>query len=144
MARSAFIPRRLRRAVVRRAHSLCEYCRLQQDLCPAAFEIDHIIPQALGGPTTLTNTCLACPVCNNAKRSRVSGVDPVTGRRVPLFNPRHHKWDQHFRWSRDRGQVEGQTVVGRATVAALDMNRPRVVQIRLLWTALGLHPPKLE
>ena len=67
MTRSS-VPSNLRRYVVERAVSLCEYCRLRQDLCPEPFEVDHIIPRAASGLTILENLCLACPVCNNAKR----------------------------------------------------------------------------
>jgi hypothetical protein len=120
---------------------MCEYCRLQQDLCPEPFETEHITPRALNGPTEMQNLCLACPVCNNAKRDRIAAVDEITGRRVRLFHPRLQAWDRHFRWSDDFGTVLGRTPAGRATVAALEMNHPRVVRIRLLWAALGLHPP---
>jgi hypothetical protein len=142
MAKKPFISARLRREVVGRARNLCEYCRLQQELCPEPFEIEHIIPRALNGPTKLENLCLACPVCNNAKRDHIGARDEITGRRVRLFHPRLQVWDRHFRWSDDYGTVLGRTPVGRATVAALEMNHPRVVQIRLLWAALGLHPPR--
>jgi hypothetical protein len=141
MAKRPFIPARLRREVARRAAYLCEYCQLQQYLCPEPFEIEHIIPRALQGPSNLQNLCLACPVCNNAKRDRIAAPDPLRGRRVRLFHPRLQNWHTHFRWSDDFGTVIGRTAVGRATVAALEMNHPRVVQIRLLWAALGLHPP---
>lgn len=30
----------------------------------------------------------------------------------------------------------------RATVEALDMNRPRLVQLRQIWVRWGEHPPK--
>lgn len=142
MTAGGYVPVRLRRAIVRRARGLCEYCRLRQDLCPAPFEVDHIIPRALEGQTILTNLCLACPVCNNAKRSQLMGREPTTNRRLPLFNPRLQRWNEHFRWSDDSGTVMGKSPVGRATVAALKMNQPRIVRIRLLWTSLSLHPPE--
>jgi len=142
MTPGAYVPARLRRAVVRRARGLCEYCHLRQDLCPAPFEVDHIIPRALNGQTVLKNLCLACPVCNNAKRAQLMGREPTTQRRFRLFNPRVQSWGQHFRWSDDLGMVLGKTPVGCATVAALKMNQPRIVQVRLIWTSLGLHPPE--
>jgi hypothetical protein len=117
---------------------------LQQNLCPETGEIDHIIPRALGGQTVSDNLCYACPVCNNAKRSHRAARDPQTGRRVQLFNPRRQRWQNHVRWSDDYGHVVGITAVGRVTVETLAMNRPRLVHIRLLWTALGLHPPNAE
>jgi len=141
MARKRGLSARLRRAVVRRAGFLCEYCHLRQDLCPESFEIDHILPRALKGLSDLDNLCLACPVCNNAKRDRIQGNDPVTGRSVRLFHPRLDQWADHFRWSDDFGTILGRTPVGRATAVALEMNHARVVQIRLLWARFGLHPP---
>lgn len=69
------------------------------------------------------------------------GREPKTQRRLRLFNPRLQIWNEHFRWSDDYGLVLGKTPTGRATVAALKMNQPRIVQIRLIWASLGLHPP---
>jgi hypothetical protein len=55
-------------------------------------------------------------------------VDPDTGVLVPLFHPRKHSWDDHFK-SRE-GYVFGVTPVGRATVRLLNMNAPRRVELR--------------
>jgi hypothetical protein len=41
---------------------------------------------------------------------------------TPLFNPRTHLWEEHFRWSHDWKKLIGRMSIGRATVAALDMN----------------------
>jgi hypothetical protein len=144
MAPSVYTSQHLRQLVAERAKFRCEYCQLQQELCPETFEVDHIIPRAWGGKTEPDNLCYACPVCNNAKRSQVIARDPQTGHRVRLFNPRRQSWNRHFRWSHDGGRVHRKTVLGRVTVEALDMNRPRIVHIRLLWAAMGLHPPSEE
>lgn len=96
MAPSAYIPRPLRRLVAERARFCCEYCQLQQELCPETFEVDHILPRVLGGQTNPDNLCYACPGCNNAKRSRITAQDPQTGRRVRLFNPRQQHWSRPF------------------------------------------------
>jgi len=141
MAFSTYIPPAVRKLVAERAKFCCEYCQLQQDLCPDTFEVDHIIPQTLGGKTESNNLCYSCPVCNNTKRSQITAHDPRTGRHVQLFDPRRHIWRRHFRWSADNGHILGKTPIGRATIEALDMNRPRIVRIRLLWAAVGLHPP---
>ncbi len=34
------------------------------------------------------------------------------------------------------------TPVGRATIAALNLNRPSLVKARQAWVAVGWHPPK--
>jgi len=134
------IPPRLRRQVIERARGVCEYCKNQQELMVEEFEVDHIYPEALGGPTTLDNLALACPHCNSKKFTKIRAIDPLTGRRVALFNPRRQHWNQHFKWSGDFSEIIGKTLCGRATIEALQMNRPRTVRIRSLWRALGLHP----
>jgi hypothetical protein len=67
-------------------------------------------------------------------------TDPLTGRTVPLFNPRRDRWRQHFRWSADRLRILGRTDAGRATVAALNMNRTGATVIRAMLLELQLHP----
>src|SRR5438128_5107734 len=135
MAPSRSIPARLRRHVAERARFLCEYCQLQQALCSEELEIDHIKPRSAGGRTISKNLCQACWRCNNAKSNHTKATDLVSGTRVRLFNPRVDRWHRHFRWSDDFGTIIGQTRIGRATTVALDMNHPRLVQIRLLWAA---------
>lgn len=135
------VPRRLRRQIEERAQSLCEYCRLPQRLSPAIHEIDHIIPVVDGGQTVADNLCLSCRSCNSAKYDRVSAVDPESKRMVPLFHPRRQKWSRHFLWNKTNGRLVGRTAAGRATVAALQMNDARLVELRLLWAQLDLYPP---
>ena len=107
-----------------------------------SFEVDHIIPKALGGETRLENLCLSCPACNRYKANRIEGVDPESGEIAPLYNPRTQKWEEHFAWSEDGTQIMGLTAIGRATIATLRMNRPSIVQLRRYWVALGMHPEK--
>ena len=76
MAASTYIPQHLRQVVAERTKFRCEYCQLQQELCPETFEVDHIMPRALGGKAEPDNLCYACPVCNNAKRSQITAQDP--------------------------------------------------------------------
>ena len=84
------------------------------------FEIDHVIPRKHLGKTVASNLALSCFHCNRYKGSNLSGRDPVTSDTAPLFNPRRHKWERHFRW--DGPPLEGRTPVGRATVATLRIN----------------------
>ena len=116
------------RRVIARAGDRCEYCRMHQSLQGATFHIEHITPQAAGGSDDPDNLALACPACNLAKSNRTVVPDPNTGDPVPLFNPRTNRWTDHFGWE-DR-QVVGRTPIGRATVAALNLNHPRRVLIR--------------
>lgn len=140
MARTR-IPQPLRRRVIAAGGGRCSYCNSLTAITGARFVIDHIIPDAAGGLTVWENLCLSCHSCNEFKGSRQHGADPLTGRVMPLFHPRRQRWRRHFRWSGDGTNVVGITPTGRATVVALQMNHPDIVEARSRWTAVGWHPP---
>lgn len=131
--------RDIARQVEVRAEGRCEYCRMHQSLQGATFHVEHIIPQSHGGPTQLENLAWACPSCNLRKASHLASIDPETHTLVALFHPRIHHWPTHFRW--DGYRLVGQTPIGRATVAALDLNHSRRIQIRQVEESFGLFPP---
>jgi len=112
---------------------------MHQSLQGATFHIEHIVPQSRGGHTRLDNLAWACPGCNLHKANRVKSNDPESGNQVPLFNPRVDNWNAHFRW--DGYRVVGLTPIGRTTVAALDLNHPRRIQIREAEELFALFPP---
>lgn len=66
----------------------------------------------------------------------------ITGEVVRLFNPRHQLWLEHFAWAETGDYIAGLTPVGRATVVALNLNRPSLVKARRAWVSVGWHPPK--
>lgn len=111
----------LERLVWRRAGDACEYCRLPQSHSPDRFHVEHIVARQHHGPTADENLALACPRCNLAKGPNLAGVDPQTGRKVWLFNPRRHRWSLHFQW---HGAIlVGRTAIGRATIDVLKINQ---------------------
>ena len=130
-----------RAAVIRRAAGVCEYCRNQARYATGPFAVDHIIPKARGGKSRLTNLAYACSSCNGHKHIRITGIDPLTGQSVPLFHPRRQKWEQHFAWDEDFTLTVGLTAVGRATIAALHLNREESVNLREALRILKRHPP---
>jgi hypothetical protein len=103
-----------------------------------SFEIDHVIAEVHGGPTHERNLALACFPCNSFKGTNLSGIDDKTGRVTPLFHPRRHKWDRHFRW--DGPRLVGKTPIGRATVAVLRINLRHRVAHRAALIQEGLFP----
>ena len=133
----------LRREVAQRAQWRCEYCLTPHAYATQPFAADHIIPQSQGGETTLQNLALACG-CNLYKGNRAHAIDPQTGRRVLLFHPRRQKWKRHFAWSADSLHIVGRTRAGRATVKALKMNRPELVNLRRILQIAGEHPREME
>jgi 5-methylcytosine-specific restriction endonuclease McrA len=118
----------LTQEVWRRADGRCEYCQLSQDSDDRPFEIDHIRSQKHRGPTIASNLALSCFRCNSFKGSDISGIDVVTRKLTPLFNPCRHKWATHFRW--EDAYLIGRTPIGRVTVALLNVNDELRVELR--------------
>jgi hypothetical protein len=103
--------------------------------------VDHVVPLAKGGSDNPDNLALACFHCNRRKADRLTALDPDSKKQVPLFNPRQDEWSEHFMWSAVGFQVVGLTAVGRATIAALALNRDRAIRIRAADQVVGRHPP---
>ena len=136
------IPAELRRLVADRSQHCCEYCRTQARYSSDSLTIDHITPRGLGGPTTADNLALCCYGCNQHKSTRLAAPDPVTDALALLFHPRQHRWEAHFAWNDDFTRMLALTPTGRATIAALQLNRPGLVNLRRVLYAIGEHPPR--
>jgi hypothetical protein len=137
-----YISKALREKVAAQARHRCGYCLTAEAIVGTPMELEHIIPQALGGVTEENNLWLACSLCNDHKNDRIADLDPLTGELVRLFNPRHQLWGEHFEWSPEGDYILGKTPTGRATVTALELNRPSLVTARRAWVSVGWHPPK--
>ena len=137
-----YIPVAWRRAVTERANHRCSYCLTPSEIVGSPFTIDHIIPESLGGPSTIDNLCLACWSCNLIKQARLVAPDPESGQVERLFHPYKQKWDEHFAWQKGGLLIAGLTPTGRATVNALKLNRAPLVNARRIWIRVGLHPPE--
>ena len=133
------IPADARRQVIRRAEDCCEYCGLSQAGQEALFHADPVVPVTAGGTAALENLALAGVSCSLRKGARQRAPDHKTGKDVPLFHPRREVWGRHFRW--DGARILGLPPTGRATVAALSMNRPLALAIRREEAVRGRHPP---
>jgi hypothetical protein len=139
----AYIGAALRREVIERANSCCEYCLSSTTDRAIDFAIDHIIAEKHGGPTQSDNLCLSCYWCNSYKGSDLSSVDwDGDGAIVPLFNPRQQRWDEHFRLSGAR--LVPLTATGRVTVFLLQLNATERVKERQLLIELGVYPCQAE
>jgi 5-methylcytosine-specific restriction endonuclease McrA len=84
--------------VANEARHRCGYCLTDQRVSGAQMHIEHIIPRARGGQSTESNLWLSCALCNSFKGTRIEAVDPATGAKIALFNPRTQRWSQHFAW----------------------------------------------
>jgi len=136
-----YIAEEVRARVRTQAADRCGYCRSPQRLVLGWLEIEHIIPKVAGGSDEEENLWLGCRLCNNYKGSQTESLDPETGQRLRLFDPRRQRWCDHFSWSEDGTRVFGRTPCGRATVIALQLNKLIALMVRSEWVAAGWHPP---
>ncbi|MGE3540238.1 MAG: HNH endonuclease [Candidatus Tectimicrobiota bacterium] len=139
-----YIPVGVQRVVVERAQGRCEYCQSRADYATGSFAVEHILPVSRGGSSALDNLAFACAGCNGHKYNRTAAPDPTDNTLVPFYHPRQQPWDTHFAWSADYTQILGLTPTGRATVDALHMNRPGLVNMRQVLYRIGKHPPLLR
>jgi hypothetical protein len=61
---STYVSAALRRLVIARARSACEYCLIHDDDTFHGCQVDHVVSEKHGGPTEESNLALACSVCN--------------------------------------------------------------------------------
>jgi len=135
-----YLPANLREQLLAADDRRCAYCHTTEANSGQPMTVDHIVPQAQGGPTTFDNLCFACRRCNEFKGSAITACDPLTGEVVPLFHPRTRTWSEHFAWDPSGARVVGLTAIGRATVVALNMNNAAIVNARHRWVSVGWHP----
>jgi HNH endonuclease len=142
---NVYISSNLRGLVSERANYCCEYCKSQANYSTETrFAVEHITPLSLGGNSEAENLALSCSGCNGYKYNKVDAIDPATRERVALFHPRKQNWRDHFAWSDDYLQVIGLSPTGRATVAALKLNRVGLINMRRLLYSVGQHPPDTD
>lgn len=134
----------VRQYVKERARFRCEYCLSPESYSSNGFSVEHIVPLSREGSDLLENLALSCQQCNNQKYISTQAADPLTKEIVPLYDPRRHRWVEHFRWSDDTLTMQGLTPIGRATIERLQLNREGVVNLRSLLLLAGKHPPPTE
>lgn len=141
MAKKLRVSEQLRDRVATRAGERCEYCLSPARYASQRLSLEHAYPRGKGGATAFENLVLSCQGCNNHKYNHIEAPDPVSGMVVQLYNPRQHRWAEHFAWSADTLLMIGISATGRAMIAALFLNRPGVVNLRRLLVAFNEHPP---
>ncbi|HEX8358891.1 MAG TPA: HNH endonuclease signature motif containing protein [Longimicrobium sp.] len=137
---STYIPAELRRLVVERAESTCEYCLIAEVDTFFGCEVDHIISEKHGGATEEGNLGLACLVCNRKKGSDVGSMVPGSGRFVRFFNPRSDHWADHFSFNEDAFAITPSGDVGVVTEQILRFNDPERILERKALYEVGRYP----
>ena len=138
-AKYRYIPAALRRLVIERATSRCEYCLLHQVDVTDTFQLDHIIARRHRGTTTEDNLALTCFYCNHEKGTDLGTIDVLSGEFVFLFHPRRQQWRDHL--ALQQAQIIGLTATGRVTVELLKLNAEHRLEHRQALINAGLYPP---
>ena len=136
MARN-YINAELRRLVVNRADSLCEYCFIP-DEDGLSFQVEHIISLKHGGSTTEDNLAYSCVFCNLNKGTDLGSIVWRTGELVRFFNPRRDFWGEHFRL--DDNAIQPLTDIGEVTARILDFNNDERIVERQELIEVGRYP----
>ncbi len=137
------ISARLQRQVLEDAGHRCSFCQSDELLSGIPLSTEHLVPMAAGGLTVRENLWRSCCPCNELKGIQTRALDPESGETAPLFNPRTQTWNEHFRWDEQGAMMIGLTPMGRATVVALQLNRPMPAGARRRWVLVGWHPPRI-
>ncbi len=135
---SDWVPASLRRLVQQRARHQCEYCLIHEDDAGVPHQIDHILARKHGGETDEANLAWSCFLCNNAKGTDFTSIDPLTKKATQLFSPRTDSWSDHFRI--EEGRIVPLTPEGRATERLLQLNLPELIASRQELMGKGLYP----
>lgn len=135
---TSYISTSLRQLINDRAGGKCEYCLIHQDFSIYSHEVDHAVAVKHGGSSTEENLVLACLSCNRYKGSDLTSIDPITKEITSLFNPRSHKWSNHFQLK--ESSILGITAIGRTTIFLLKLNEPKRLLIRKALISQQLYP----
>lgn len=125
----AYLSKKLREAVIKRANSCCEYCLIPQYASFFRYQVEHIISKKHRGSDGFDNLALACPMCNRHKGSDLGtnvGEPPVL---VRFYNPRLDTWNDHFTLD-DLGKISSKSNIGESTIRILQMNQQQAIEQR--------------
>jgi HNH endonuclease len=135
---SVYVSKNIKKMVIERATSRCEYCRVPEYLSSFDYHIEHIIGLQHGGPNALNNLAYACSPCNWKKGPNISTILEFGGSIIPLFNPRMEYWFDHFEVQ--RGILVPKTIIGQATIKLLELNDAVKVEERFEMMLSGFYP----
>ena len=126
-----YISIQLRKLIIERADSICEYCLISASDRSSGCQVDHIISVKHGGDTTPENLCYACIFCNLQKGTDLGSINWRNGELVRFFNPRRDLWREHFQL---KGTIiQPTTEIGEVTARILDFNsEDRILERQML------------
>jgi hypothetical protein len=135
---SSYVPAELRRLVVARSGGLCEYCLIHEDDTFMGCQVEHVISEKHGGPTSAENLAYACVFCNRYKGSDIGSIVWSTGEFSRFFSPRTDHWADHF--VLEESTIQPLMIIGEVTANILQINVSERLLERQLLIAAGRYP----
>jgi uncharacterized protein (TIGR02646 family) len=118
----------------------CAYCLLEEMWAagPENFELDHFRPKSVFPQLTMSyyNLYWSCHVCNRQKHDAWPSKE-ARAQGISFVDLCASSFDEHF-VSQKNGKWRGKTLAARYTIDALRLNRPHLVQLRLLLREMDL------
>ncbi len=115
----------------------CAYCLLKEIFAAGLenFEIDHFRPRSLFPERAgdYYNLYYSCHPCNRIKHDKWPSAE-VQSKGIGFVDLCSDDFDEHFDETTD-GRWTGRTMSAEYTIDALRLNRPHLVQLRLLLRA---------
>lgn len=136
---TSYVSAALRRIVETRANRVCEYCLIHESDTYFGCQVEHIISEKHGGPTTAENLAYACTFCNRAKGTDIGAFAASTGEVTRFYNPRLDHWSDHF--SLNGVVLEPRTAIGEATAKILRFNDADRIFERQTLEIVDRYPP---
>ena len=137
---TSYVSADLRRLVESRANHLCEYCLIHEDDTYLGCQVDHVISEKHGGPTTSENLGYACAFCNRSKGTDIGSIAPSTGEFMRFYNPRTDRWLDHF--TLNGVIIEPRTPIGETTARILGLNESDRLLERETIRNIGRYPSR--
>ncbi len=119
----------------------CAYCLLEETWAagPENFELDHFRPKSLFPQLLMSyyNLYWACHVCNGMKRDRWP-TRQLLEQGIGYVDLCASTFQEHFVVQKN-GKWRGKTLPAKYTIDSLRLNRPHLVELRVLLRELALE-----
>ena len=118
----------------------CAYCLFEETWAAGLenFELDHFRPRSLFPQLTMSyyNLYWSCHVCNRLKRD-LWPTRQLLEQGVVFVDLCASTFDEHFVLQKN-GRWRGKTLAAKYTIDSLRLNRPHLVELRVLLQNLAL------
>ena len=123
------VPQAIREQLRKEYNYRCGYCGTEEIQIGNKLEVDHFQPHTQGGTNDINNLVYCCHSCNRFKSNYWPRDDAPISQH--LLHPREDDLTSHIELT-EQGMLIGLTARGWFHIQWLRLNRPQLIQSRLL------------